>query len=75
MQHNRFSRQQGVSPLSQTVAAVRSTGAFLICPTVLSPGFMGPASPLLAVYHQAYEFAQAVAQPSILERLQNSTLN
>jgi hypothetical protein len=75
MQHNRFRRQEGFVPLSPVVATMPAAGAFLACPMVLSSASLGQASPSLAVYQRAYECAQAVAQPSLLERLQTATLN
>lgn len=74
MQHHRLSNQPGFAPIS-TATPTATAGAFLVCPMVLCQGCLGPASPWLAAYQRAYECAQAVVRPSIMERLQSVTLN
>jgi hypothetical protein len=75
MHHHRFRHQQGFVPVSTAAAAAPAAGAFLVCPVVLSQGWMGQSWPWLAAYQRAYECAQAVLQPSLLERFQTVTLN
>jgi hypothetical protein len=75
MQHHRFHAQQRVVPFSPAVAAMPGPSAFLVCPMVLFQACLGHASPWLAVYQRAYECAQAVVQPSLLERLQTASVN
>jgi hypothetical protein len=75
MQYNRFGGQPELAPFSPAVAAIPAAGAFLICPTVLSQGYMGPAASLLAVYERAFECAEAVVRPSLIELLQIATAN
>lgn len=75
MSHHRFSSQPGFAPVSTSTAAAPAAGAFLVCPMVLCQGCLEQASPWLAAYQRAYECAQAVVRPSIVERLQSVTLN
>jgi hypothetical protein len=75
MHHHRFSSQPEFAPVSTTAVAAPAAGAFLVCPMALCQGSVGPATPWLAAYQRAYECAQAVIQPSIVERLQRATLN
>ena len=68
MHHHRFRNQQELLPVSTATPIAPAPGAFMICPAVLTQGWMGQRALWLAVYQQAYECAQAVVRPSRLER-------
>jgi len=71
MYHHRFQHELAV-PLSIETAPSAVTDSFLVCPVVLLQGWTGQPYPWQAVYHLAYERAQAVLSPSRLERLQQA---
>lgn len=73
MHHHRFRDQQSFGPVTTATVSTPTTGAFMVCPAVLS-GCMGTLSSLTA-YQAAYERAQAVLRPSIVERLQAVSWN
>jgi len=73
--HHRFHCQQELVPVSTATTSAPAAGAFMICPAVLSQGWMGQPWPWLAAYQHAYECAQAVLRPSRLERLQAVSWN
>lgn len=73
MQHHRFQDQPGFGSVS--IPSTPATGAFLVCPAVLSPGWVGQAWMSSAVYQLAYERALATLRPSRLERLQAVSWN
>ena len=75
MYQHRFRRQEDFGPVSTTVTAAPAAGAFMVCPVVLSQGWMGQPWLWLAAYQRAYECAQAVLRPSLLERLQAASWN
>ncbi len=75
MHHHRFLQQKGFAPLSSVAASAPSASAFMVCPAVLSQGWMGQPCPWRQLYQLAYEQARAVLRPSRLERLQAVSWN
>jgi len=75
MHHHRFRDQLGLASVSTMTAPVPTAEAFMVCPAVLSQGWMGQPCPWRAIYQLAYERAQAVLRPSRLERLQAVSWN
>lgn len=74
MHHHRFREQLDFGPVV-TPADVPVAGAFMVCPAVLSQGWMGQPCPWLAAYQRAYECAQEIVRPSRLERFQAPSWN
>jgi hypothetical protein len=74
-QNDRLAHLQNVPPLSTAIADAPAAGAYMVCPVVLTQGWMGQPWMWLATYQRAYECAQAVVRPSRLERLQAASLN
>jgi hypothetical protein len=75
MHHNRIRPHQESLPISTAVAPVPAADAFVMCPAVLMQGWIGPAWLWMAAYQHAYEVAQAVVRPSLVERLQAVSWN
>jgi hypothetical protein len=69
MHRKRFAREPYVIRLPQPPSPVLAPHAFVLCPLVLPPG--QSLEQLLWrqwIYQRAFEQAQAVARPSLLER-------
>jgi hypothetical protein len=73
--HHRFRDQLGFVPVSTAAVDTPAAGAFMMCPAVLTQGWMGQPWPWLAIYQRAYECAQAVLRPSPVERFQAFSWN
>jgi hypothetical protein len=75
MHRHRFLEREKFAPLAALPAALPSASAFMVCPVMLSQGWMGQPCPWRQIYQLAYEQAQAVVGPSRLERLQAVSWN
>jgi hypothetical protein len=75
MGHHRFREQQRLVLSPVVTGPVPSREAFMVCPAVLTQGWMGQPCPWRPVYQLAYERALAVLRPSRLERLQRVWCN
>jgi hypothetical protein len=75
MYHNRIGHSEVSLPISTAVASLPTAEAFVMCPAALMQGWMGQSCLWLAAYQRAYEVAQAVVRPSLLERLHNVSWN
>ena len=75
MHRHRFLEREKFTPLPALATTGPSATAFVVCPVVLSQGWMGQPCPWRSIYQLAYEQAQAVVRPSRLERLQAVSWN
>jgi hypothetical protein len=71
MNHNRF---QGLLTAEPQPTQTATATAFVLCPVALQTWGLAPC-PWEQIYRMAYEKAQAVVRPSIVERLQANLLN
>jgi hypothetical protein len=70
-----FLQREKLAPLAAVATATPSASAFVVCPVVLSQGWMGQPCPWRQICQLAYEQAQTVVRPSRLERLQAVSWN
>jgi hypothetical protein len=69
MRRHRFAAELGIRELPRPPVPALDPRAFVLCPVaVFPPGGLGHWQCIQWLYLQAFEQAQAVVQPSLLER-------